>query len=78
MSDNDIYDLASELQLIDEFEIDIQGYRDLDKLVKDDESAYVIANMLIDKLGEMAKSLDGKANLSQANLIEMSQKVLSK
>ena len=77
MSDNDIYDLASELRLIDEFEIDIQGFIDLDKLVKDDESTYAIANMFIDKLGEMAKLLEGKANMSQTDLMKLGMSVMN-
>ena len=57
LDDIAIYDLCSELGLIYEFAMEIDGYNELDKLVKDDESVYKAFEMLskqfnIDKFSE--------------------------
>lgn len=55
---DDVYDLASELRLIDEYSINIQCYNEIDNLVKDDESTYVLLKDITDKLGDKLETME--------------------
>lgn len=50
MKADEIYDLASELGLIDEFKTYIEMYNDIDYMIKDDESIYNVIKEISDNL----------------------------
>ena len=57
MSADEVYDLASELGLIEVFKVQIEVYNDIDEMIKSDESTYTLIKDITDKF---AKTLEGK------------------
>lgn len=49
MMADEVYDLVSELGLIDTFQFEIQGYLDINKFVSDDESIYLLIKDVVEK-----------------------------
>ena len=58
MSDNDKFDLLSELGLPYEFSVSVDGFDDLDRFIKSDESIYNLLKIVADKLGTKLDGFD--------------------
>ena len=58
ISDNDIYDIASELGLYSDFKYEIEDYTDMHKLMERDENTYKSFEMLMDGITVLFKDFD--------------------
>ena len=58
ISDNEIYDIASELGLYTDFKYEIEEYSDMYKLIERDESTYKSFEMLMGGMSNMLKDFD--------------------
>lgn len=54
----DVYDLCAKYNLIDMYNVEINNYYMIDKLIKESESAYKIVKMITEQIGKYVKDFD--------------------
>jgi len=58
LKDEDVYDICAELGFITEFEINIEEYRLLDRMIERDENTYNALTSVTESLAEMMKGVN--------------------